>query len=519
MFRSVSLQRTFPRTRCSRPPSYPPLLLRYNSSNAPRPPSLVPDSSITKPRPFVVEHVDGREHHLSWSPEGGITKEWRDAGSELASREASGGTGNAISTAVSGTLGGLTAWFRQMFLPTNYPQSVHRSYAAYHILQIFENTLGTLVSVLCNQALLSSVGVSAEGSIFGAVAVQWIIKDGAGEFAKLFFIRKCSSYFDSHPKTINLLGETSVALGSGLQIASLLVSPSPANFLLCAAGGNIFKLVGNAIWFTTHIKFVRYFSRQGNTGDVAAKEESQASIGQLLGYSAGIGLLTLSHSPAYLYSIFFLAVPVSLGITTWMLKLATFELLTLPRLSVLSRGFVSGKEGGEREMKTLAEVDSEGSTGLFGEFYKRKHDKFLTLAPRVEDILTRNNAEVLTRWNTCADAFHNERYLLYPSSSRSRPHINIFFDPLATTDDMLRSILHAARLRHILLSTSQTTSHSRLPSLPPSMPGLDSALASTREWTNENFDEFKRKLDQCGWRTDEICFADHGRRVSWRRHT
>ena len=90
------------------------------------------------------------------------------------------------------------------------------------------------MSVLCNQALLSSVGVSAEGSIFGAVAVQWIIKDGAGEFAKLFFIRRFSPYFDSHPKTINLLGETAVALGSGLQIASLLVSPSPFNFLLCA---------------------------------------------------------------------------------------------------------------------------------------------------------------------------------------------------------------------------------------------------------------------------------------------
>ncbi|THH29994.1 hypothetical protein EUX98_g4183, partial [Antrodiella citrinella] len=189
-----------------------------------------------------VEHVDGREHHFSWSPSSGITKEWRDIDSD-GSKEASGG---AISTAVASSVGGISSWFRQMFLPTNYPQSVHRSYAPYHILQFFETTLGTLVSVLCNQALLSSVGVSAEGSIFGAVAVQWIIKDGAGEFAKLFFIRRFAPYFDSHPKTINFLGETAVALGSGLQIASLLVSPSPANFLLCAAGGNIFKLVGNA---------------------------------------------------------------------------------------------------------------------------------------------------------------------------------------------------------------------------------------------------------------------------------
>jgi hypothetical protein len=69
-------------------------------------------------------------------------------------------------------------------------------YMPYHLLQFAESIVGTLVSVLCNQALLVSVGVSAEGSIFGAVAVQWIIKDGAGEVAKLFFIRRFSPYFD-----------------------------------------------------------------------------------------------------------------------------------------------------------------------------------------------------------------------------------------------------------------------------------------------------------------------------------
>ena len=69
-------------------------------------------------------------------------------------------------------------------------------YLPYHALQFAETIVGTVVSVLCNQALLVSVGVSAEGSIFGAVAVQWIIKDGAGEVAKLFFIRRFAPFFD-----------------------------------------------------------------------------------------------------------------------------------------------------------------------------------------------------------------------------------------------------------------------------------------------------------------------------------
>lgn len=65
--------------------------------------------------------------------------------------------------------------------------------------------------------------------------------------AKLFFIRHFAPYFDSHPKSFKFMGETCVALGSGLQLASLLVQPTPTNFLICAASGNVFKLVGYAV--------------------------------------------------------------------------------------------------------------------------------------------------------------------------------------------------------------------------------------------------------------------------------
>ncbi|PSS36770.1 hypothetical protein PHLCEN_2v1401 [Hermanssonia centrifuga] len=275
----------------------------------------------------------------------------------------------------------------------------HR-YLPYHGLQFVEAILGTLVSVLCNQALLVSVGVSAEGSIFGAVAVQWIIKDGAGELAKLFFIRKYSSFFDSHPKTFNLIGAANVLFGSGLQIASLIVPSTATYFLLCAAGGNVFKMIGGAFWFTTHIKFVRCFAQQGNTGDVAAKSESQASIGQLLGYAAGIGLLAVSHSAPYLYSIFALTVPAHLAVTAWMLRVATFELLTLPRLSHLADEFV-----GNREVVSLKQLEAEKKTGLFGEFYKRKENAYVSLTPRLEDIITTDSLKDRRIWDACMHAF------------------------------------------------------------------------------------------------------------------
>ncbi|KAH9902756.1 DUF647-domain-containing protein [Cubamyces lactineus] len=483
---------------------------RLQSTDATAQTSFETDSSKT--RPFAVERVGGRECHLSWAEEGrrGVQKEWRDI------VPASSETG--VSTPSTNSWSGrIASWLGQMFLPTNYPHSVHRSYLPFHVLQFFETTLATITSVLCNQALLASVGVSAEGSIFGAVAVQWIIKDGAGEVAKLFFIRHFSPYFDSHPKAFTLFGEVIGCLGSGLQIATLLIAPSPGNFLLCAAGGNIFKLVGNAIWFTTHIKFMRYFSEQGNTGDVAAKDESQASIAQLFGYASGISLLTVSHTAGYLYSIFFFAVPLHLTMTAYMMRVATFELLTLPRISCLAQEYVT-----RGDVSSLEELDKSRRIGLFGEFYRTNGDRWLTLAPRVNEVLQSGTELEQSRWQVCAEVFKDDRYLLLPLQAARGPMISVFFHPDATNDDMLRSIVHAAFVRDALLRRQPTLKGDIVPddSSPDHMDTLGlttlhSTLVESRQWTDSNFSSFKASLEAQEWRTDELCFADHGHRVTW----
>ncbi|KAF9800190.1 hypothetical protein IEO21_10415 [Rhodonia placenta] len=455
------------------------------------------DTSLNaKPRPFAIERVGGRECHVSWSEEG-ITKEWR----ELAAPTIRDGQTQAAST-IGSVTGRLTSWLRQMFLPTNYPQSVHRSYAPFHILQFFETTFGTVVSVLCNQALLTSVGVSAEGSVFGAVAVQWIIKDGAGEIAKLFFIRHCAAFFDSHPKSFTLAGESLVALGSGLQIATLLVPPTPGYFLLCAAGGNVFKLVGYAIWFTTHIKWVRYFAAQGNMGDVAAKDESQTSIAQLVGYAAGIGLLSVSHAPAYLYALYTLLTPAHLMMTALMMRVATFEVLTMPRLGLLARAYAG--EDGAAGVRSLREIERADETGVFGEYYKRKEDRLVELAPRVSEVVGRDVGADSARWELCTRVFQDEKYVLYPVAPPTQ-RIAVFFHPDAALDDMLRAVMHAARLRMLLGDGSSVED----------TPALRPALADSLSWTRAHFDAFKHELEDKGWRTDEIAFADRGHRLLW----
>lgn len=103
----------------------------------------------------------------------------------------------------------------------------------------------------------------------------------------------------------------------------------------------------------------------------------------------------------------------------------------------------------------------------------------------------------------------------------------MFFRPDATNEDMLRSILHAALVRGALSkaepwlerSEGESTSESRLVvgGSVPTSPSLRSILSDTHEGSRNEFPLFKNALENRGWRTDELCFADLGHRVTWTR--
>ncbi|KAI9268073.1 vitamin B6 photo-protection and homoeostasis-domain-containing protein [Phascolomyces articulosus] len=98
-------------------------------------------------------------------------------------------------------LGSLKQSMREMFLPVGYPESVHSCYKRFHMWLGLETYVGSAIGVLCSQAMLSSLGLGAAEATGGAVAIQWVLKDGIGEFGKLFFIKQFASSFDSHPKS------------------------------------------------------------------------------------------------------------------------------------------------------------------------------------------------------------------------------------------------------------------------------------------------------------------------------
>lgn len=72
--------------------------------------------------------------------------------------------------------------------------------------------------------MLESLGVasSAVATGGGAVAIQWVLKDGIGEIGKLFLIQRFARSFDSHPKTWKMVGEVASVVGATLQLSTVL---------------------------------------------------------------------------------------------------------------------------------------------------------------------------------------------------------------------------------------------------------------------------------------------------------
>ena len=91
--------------------------------------------------------------------------------------------------------------------------------------------------------------------------------------------------------------------------------------------------------------------------------------------------------------------------------------------------------------------------------------------------------------------------------------IAIFYRPAVSADNILQSALHAAYLeRHI--AKVRASKDGPLEAL-DNREVLDPVLAKSKEWTTLHYLEFKTLLSDSGWRTDEIAFADRGRRVLW----
>ncbi|KAI3646043.1 hypothetical protein MP228_008971 [Amoeboaphelidium protococcarum] len=422
----------------------------------------------------------------------------------------------------------LVSQLRSVFLPINYPSSVHPCYLKFHAWQALETYVAAVVGVLCSQAMLESLGISKAASTAGAVAIQWVLKDGIAEMGKLLFIKRYARSFDSHPRTWKAIGEVLTTLGSGLQLCTILV---PSNyFLLLAASGNILKSVSWAVWGVTHMWFIRNFALSNNVGDLSAKAEAQSALALVSGWMSGVVLLSYSHSPATLFLTYLLLAPVH-GLATYKeLKNAEIGSMNNAKALVLCRGFVHNNG---TDVYQVGDAQIEKWIGILGESLRKKPKRSLENGKlkqqhQIDDAFDRlpdvrmgstieSSFDALQDARTVAETIRDENYLLgvrtlmRSDGSRQRT-IHIVLHKEAEGRDSLKALLNAVKLDQMLdlrtLQKEDELCHNKK---------MMSIFKDSHQWTLDHFASFIAKLDNHDWQTESVLFSDAGFRAQWKK--
>ncbi|GAB2283935.1 Protein root UVB sensitive 6 [Dionaea muscipula] len=195
----------------------------------------------------------------------------------------------------------LMAFIRSYVVPEGFPDSVTASYVPYMSWRALKHFFGGAISVFTTQTLLSSVGVSTSNSASGAVAINWILKDGAGRVGKMLFARQ-GKKFDYDLKQLRFAGDILMDLGAGVELATAAM---PHLFLPLACAANVAKNVAAVTSTSTRTPIYKAFAKGENIGDVTAKGESVGNIADLLG--TGMSIMISRRNPSLISTFAFLS--------------------------------------------------------------------------------------------------------------------------------------------------------------------------------------------------------------------
>ena len=182
------------------------------------------------------------------------------------------------------------------FLPAGYPTSVAPGYSRYVAYCVAANTFGAASMVLSTQTLLLAVGVGSTSAAPMAAAINWVLKDGIGQFGGILFASRlgsaANSSIDADPKRWRVASSISMDCATWLEILSPLF---PQYFLPIASVANVGKNIGFLTASASRAAIHQALALKSNLGDVTAKAGSQSILASLAGTTLGISVSPFLH--------------------------------------------------------------------------------------------------------------------------------------------------------------------------------------------------------------------------------
>ncbi|KAL3635211.1 Protein root UVB sensitive 6 [Castilleja foliolosa] len=450
--------------------------LRISANIASAPPPATGEDHFVDPssRLICCEEIDGRRWKYFAENPGVI----RGNDSKQLKRSAI----RAVSLqAPQAPIDDLMAFVRSYVVPEGFPDSVTPSYAPYMSWRALKHFFGGAMGVFTTQTLLSSLGVSRSTSAPGAVAINWILKDGAGRVGKMLFARQ-GKKFDYDLKQLRFTGDLLMELGAGLELATAV---APHLFLPLACAANVAKNIAVVTSTSTRTPIYKAFAIGENIGDVTAKGECAGNLADLLG--TGLSIMISRRNPSLVTTFAMLSCGYLMS-SYQEVKSVVLHTLNRARFTVAVESFL--KTG---RVPTLQ--DGNSMENIFNLPWNKHRP--IVLAPRFGDAFKDPNSYLALE-----PIFEKERYIV--TYNPTKGNIYALFKDQAKSDDIIKAAFHAHVLLHIIHTSNQSkTSSGKRENdysiVEPMLGDLESHISESYKMVSALYGPFKNKAKEQGW--------------------
>ncbi|OQV01338.1 hypothetical protein CLAIMM_06717 [Cladophialophora immunda] len=174
------------------------------------------------------------------------------------------------------------------FLPAGYPSSVRPDYTPYQIYDSVQAFASTIAGLLASRAVFVGMGVGSEDASLVTTMLLYIAQETIGRVATILFAYQFSQKIEAEVKfyrffadIVNDIAFILDCLSPGLPLLGRICTLCVSNACraVCGVSGGSSKAILSS-----------HFAREGNIGELNAKDGSQETVVSLVGMWAG-GLL------------------------------------------------------------------------------------------------------------------------------------------------------------------------------------------------------------------------------------
>lgn len=390
-------------------------------------------------------------------------------------------------------------FFRSVFLPQGYPESVSQDYLEYQIWDTIQAFASSITGTLAAQAVLKGVGVGDENATVLAATMTWILKDGTGMLGRIVFTWLRGSSLDCNSKRWRLFAD----ILNDLAIFIEILAPNFKSIftpLVCTAG--VCKSIVGVAGGATRAALTQHQARRNNMADVSAKDGSQETLVNLAALLCNLALIPLvTGRQTLIWFLYVIFTCLHLYANYSAVKCVVMETMNQSRLNLIVKDLLDSSH-----IPSVQQTNQSEPV-----VFKTRRKLEILLGCSVGKLC--NSAKDLKELLLI---YKENPYLL--GLNLKQGEIYIALSEGSGTADQLQSCYQAEVINYVYENLYKNkTLHSSLSPIVRALEAGDvqGTLTASLAYTNSTIEAFRQGMLQQGWALDPVLLNANEWRARW----